>query len=241
MPKKINNATRATFMTNYSIARHYNDRFLTAAIKDFPAGMEIIDIGGTRGAGRGNFDLGNFDLTVKYANISPDAKPDYLADASNIPVADATFDAAIISQVLEHVPDPIVVLAEARRIIKPGGSIVVTVPFLYPYHPDPRDYGRYTEDYWRLAAERTGLALETFEHQGNIYAAIANLLKIWAREQLNHRIGNIWLNRLKNLFTGIVTGALTPILMCLNERTKLKDNTYYKGAACGFGMIYKKN
>ncbi len=60
------------------------------------------------------------------------------------PFPDSSFDYAICNAVLEHVADPLFVMQEIRRVLKPGGTIYVSVPFLQPYHADPEDYRRYT-------------------------------------------------------------------------------------------------
>jgi SAM-dependent methyltransferase len=54
------------------------------------------------------------------------------ADASALPFADASFDAAICSEVLEHVPDMAVLIAEAARVLRPGAIYAVTVPRAWP-------------------------------------------------------------------------------------------------------------
>ncbi len=54
------------------------------------------------------------------------------ADATKLPFADASFDAAICSEVLEHVPDMAALVAEAARVLKPGAIYAVTVPRAWP-------------------------------------------------------------------------------------------------------------
>ena len=54
------------------------------------------------------------------------------ADASELPFENASFDAAICSEVLEHVPDMSVLVAEAARVLKPGAIYAVTVPRAWP-------------------------------------------------------------------------------------------------------------
>lgn len=60
------------------------------------------------------------------------------------PFPDNSFDHAICNAVLEHVADPTFVVKEMYRILKPGGTAYVSIPFLQPYHADPEDYRRYT-------------------------------------------------------------------------------------------------
>jgi SAM-dependent methyltransferase len=61
-----------------------------------------------------------------------------------IPKEDGFFDAIICNAVLEHVENPEQVLAEFRRVCKPGGFLYLCVPFMQPEHLDPTDFQRYT-------------------------------------------------------------------------------------------------
>jgi SAM-dependent methyltransferase len=60
------------------------------------------------------------------------------------PVADSSMDVVLATETLEHVPEPAVFLDEARRVLRPGGRIVLTVPFAARWHYIPHDYWRYT-------------------------------------------------------------------------------------------------
>lgn len=60
------------------------------------------------------------------------------------PVGDGEADVVLAAEVLEHVGDPALFLAEASRVLKPGGTLVVTVPFAARWHFIPFDYRRYT-------------------------------------------------------------------------------------------------
>lgn len=57
---------------------------------------------------------------------------------------DASFDAILSAQVLEHVPDPITYLQECRRILKPGGLILITTHGMFMEHGCPDDFHRWT-------------------------------------------------------------------------------------------------
>jgi SAM-dependent methyltransferase len=70
---------------------------------------------------------------------------DVFADlTSNLPFNDDFADTIVSFQVMEHLPEPSLFLAECNRILKPGGRLVVTVPFMWHIHEAPHDYYRYT-------------------------------------------------------------------------------------------------
>jgi ubiquinone/menaquinone biosynthesis C-methylase UbiE len=54
------------------------------------------------------------------------------ADATRLPFADGSFDAVIVAEILEHVPNDTAALAEVARVLRPGGVIAVTVPAWLP-------------------------------------------------------------------------------------------------------------
>jgi SAM-dependent methyltransferase len=53
-------------------------------------------------------------------------------DATKLPFADGTFDRVITSEVLEHIQDDVAAIAELARVLRPGGTLGVTVPSEYP-------------------------------------------------------------------------------------------------------------
>jgi SAM-dependent methyltransferase len=92
-----------------------------------------------------------------------------------LPFADASFDTAILSDVLEHVQNPEKLLSEIRRILAPGGRLLLNVPFLYWLHEQPHDYFRYTEHALRLLVERAGLRLVELESLGGAPHVLADV------------------------------------------------------------------
>jgi SAM-dependent methyltransferase len=69
---------------------------------------------------------------------------DLCADAHEIPLPPGSFDCVLSTAVLEHLEEPQRALAEARRILKPGGYAVYTAPLFWHVHEAPRDFYRYT-------------------------------------------------------------------------------------------------
>ena len=62
-----------------------------------------------------------------------------------IPVEDASFDVVVCLQVLEHVPDPAAAVRELRRAVRPGGRVLASTHGVYPFHPNPDDLWRWTQ------------------------------------------------------------------------------------------------
>jgi SAM-dependent methyltransferase len=69
---------------------------------------------------------------------------DVVADATCMPLAGGAFDCVLATECLEHVADPFRFVSEITRVTRPGGQIVLTVPFLFHQHGDPHDYWRPT-------------------------------------------------------------------------------------------------
>jgi SAM-dependent methyltransferase len=67
-----------------------------------------------------------------------------IGDAHVLPFHDEIFDGVVCRAVLEHLREPWRACSEIFRVLRPGGIVLVTVPFLYPYHGHPDDYRRFT-------------------------------------------------------------------------------------------------
>jgi len=70
---------------------------------------------------------------------------DICSDCYSIPLADGLFDVIVSTQVLEHLETPHKMLSEAYRLLKPNGSLVMTVPMSWGLHEEPYDFYRYTK------------------------------------------------------------------------------------------------
>lgn len=82
-------------------------------------------------------------------------RPSVFGDAQQLPFADDTIDHVLLLDVLEHIPDPDRCLAEISRVLKPGGTLTIQVPFMYPIHDAPLDFHRWTRFGLERAANRT--------------------------------------------------------------------------------------
>jgi len=164
----------------YSITRYYVDEFYLSHIASLKPGSKVLDLGGNKIHKRGRFDIEKYPLYVTYANLVTSKRPDIQCDAARVPTRGDLFDAVICSELLEHVPEPALVLQEVFRVIKPGGCLLSTVPFLYRIHGDPYDYNRYTGPYWLSLLKKIGFSNILIEGQGSFYTVIVDFLKQYA-------------------------------------------------------------
>jgi SAM-dependent methyltransferase len=93
-------------------------------------------------------------------------------------VDSAAFDVLLCTQVLEHVADLEHTLSELRRVVRPGGRLVVAVPFAYNEHGTPHDYWRVSRHGVRLLLERDA-EVERVIRQGGVGTLICVSLLNW--------------------------------------------------------------
>lgn len=109
------------------------------------------------------------------ADVQPGQGVDaLLTPGEPLPFPDGCFDAILCTQVLEHVEDLGGTVAEMRRVLRPGGLLLVSVPAIYQVHGAPHDYRRFTEH--GLASELRGFRIQTLSRHGGIGSALAVLL-----------------------------------------------------------------
>jgi SAM-dependent methyltransferase len=102
---------------------------------------------------------------------SPDIVP---FDGRSIPFPDASFDHVLCTEVLEHVEEPSALISEMLRVLRPGGTIMVTVPFAARVHHAPYDFQRFTR--FQLAKMFINFKDVELEERGDDLAVIANKL-----------------------------------------------------------------
>lgn len=88
------------------------------------------------------------------------ARPDVFADASALPLADESVDTVIMLEVMEHLRHPTEALREIARALRPRGRLLLSIPFLYPFHDAPHDYQRLTLHGLQRDVETAGLQIE---------------------------------------------------------------------------------
>jgi len=106
-----------------------------------------LDVGCGRKIPESEFQKGVEYIGLDYdwgAKALYDYSPDCLADAHNLPIRSASVDSVLLLEVIEHLSTPGAAVKEAFRVLKPGGVLILSAPFLYPLHDEPHDYQRWT-------------------------------------------------------------------------------------------------
>ena len=115
------------------------------ALSNIELGGKVVDLGGDVRSDYLAIIKGKRDLTV--VNMDPKTKPDVIADLEEqLPLPNGSYDGALLINVLEHVYRYRELLTETARILKPGGTVLIVVPYMLPYHPSPRDFHRFSSE-----------------------------------------------------------------------------------------------
>ena len=102
---------------------------------------------------------------------------DVIADAHRLPFADASMTGVLSEVVLEHVAHPERVVAEAWRVLRPGGRCFFIVPFIFPFHGQPNDYKRWSRE--GLRADFAAFDQLEIGIHGGPCSAMVHLLSEW--------------------------------------------------------------
>jgi SAM-dependent methyltransferase len=166
------------------------DKWLKNALSEIPEGMRILDAG----AGELHYkplcnhlkyvsqDFGKYNGIGSGDGLHPgewnNSKVDIISDITNIPEPDASFDAVMCIEVLEHLSDPIQAIRELTRLLKPGGHLILTAPFCALTHFSPfffiTGYSRNFYDYW---LKELGYSIEDIFTNGNYFEYLAQELR----------------------------------------------------------------
>jgi len=135
----------------------------------------VLDIGcGTRWAEKilaNNTRYIGLDLPL--TGVSYDSRPTVSAKADQLPFKADSIENVLILDVLEHCPSPDQVIKEISRILKPGGRVIIEVPFIYPIHDAPFDYQRWTRFGLEQLIKSSDLKIATIQAIGSPFETAA--------------------------------------------------------------------
>ena len=111
-------------------------------------------------------------------------KADFFCDGIRMPFENNSFECAIGTEVLEHCPEPEIILKEAFRVLKPEDVFFFTVPFLWNLHEVPTDEYRYTPFSLERHLKNSGFSNIEIKATGGWHASMAQMLGLWVRRSL---------------------------------------------------------
>jgi SAM-dependent methyltransferase len=111
------------------------------------------------------------------------APRDLTWDGRQIPLPDAAVECALVTEVLEHCPEPELVIREVCRVLRPGGLIFLTVPFLWPLHNVPYDEYRYTPFAMERLLREGGFTDIHLRALGGWDSSLAQMIALWVRNR----------------------------------------------------------
>ena len=154
------------------------DEWIADQAAAIPAGARVLDVGAGACRYRPLFahcDYKTHDfkqLTATDVGWGGYGAIDYVSDICAIPVADASFDAILCAEVLEHVPNPISALGEMARILNRGGTLLLTAPQRSGAHQAPHHYyGGFTPSWYKTFLPEHGLTLVSITPNGGLFRA----------------------------------------------------------------------
>ena len=122
-------------------------------------------------------------MDIENPKYQINVKPDIFWNGTHIPLADNYIDCAMATELFEHLPDINAVLKEIIRILKPGGTLFFTVPFIWPLHDMPQDEYRYTPFSIRRHLEHTGFQIDQLQALGGWDASLAQMIGLWVKRR----------------------------------------------------------
>jgi SAM-dependent methyltransferase len=224
------------------------ERFVAVAASKVAAKSRVLDAGAGPCQYRAYFQhtiYQSTDIGGYLSNNRTRAVYSYISDLQHIPCCDSIYDAIVNIQVLEHVRDPLHVLEEFYRILRPGGCLFLTAPQGWGLHGEPYHFFGFTKYGLELLFKQSGFEIISIQPRGGIFWYLSNRLRElptylyqqYAVRNLDGRI--VFAPNYTMLavlfpvfvFSHIVLGWLLPLLLFYMDRLD-KYQGYTLGYAC---------
>ena len=157
----------------FNSSRKYLHDFVREAAASLPEGALVLDAGAGDCPYKHLFSEARYEsadfcqVDKAYGEIT------HVCDLTDIPVEDNRYDLILLTQVLEHLPEPQDVLREMLRILKPGGELWLSAPLFFAEHEVPYDFYRYTQFGLDHLLQSAGFALRRMEWLEGYYGTLS--------------------------------------------------------------------
>lgn len=144
---------------------------------------------------------------------------DYVEDVKNLSFGANNFDTVFCFQVLEHVDDAEKAVSEINRVLKTGGVLIATAPFLIPGHCDPGDFRRFPREGFKHLFEKNNFEILEYGSYGGFFTVIGEFVKF------------LFLNPYKNKKHGRIKSkvffSIVKLFYFFDKIGLLKNNDFY--------------
>ncbi len=109
-------------------------------------------------------------------DLALERRPTIVGDARFLPFKDGVFDGVLCSEVIEHVFEKERVLDEIKRVLRPGGWLILTAPMSWGLHYEPSDFWRFTPYALRRLLEDREFNVVQVERVGGLFSLVGSRL-----------------------------------------------------------------
>ncbi len=181
-----------------------------------------LDLGG--GRKRGNFREPTDAMWIVLDN-SFERRPHIWSDAQSIPIRSKTVNCVKCTELLEHVAYPEKVIEEISRILKPGGNLILSIPFNSRIHADPYDYQRFTDKKLRNLLE-ANFQIMHLKKQGFYFTVLADMIK-----------QGLYNSRRCAQFLFLMFCPILALLVRLDSLTVVQNSQFISSFTTGFFVV----
>lgn len=173
-------------------------------------------------------------VAVDWPQTLHESQADVSANLNELlPIADAVADTVVSISVMEHLYEPQMMLNEALRILKPGGMMLLQVPWQWQIHEAPHDYFRYTPYALEYLLTRAGLVDITIEAQSGFFTTWVLKFNYFSLRLVGGTAIRSWFAKILLYPLWYIGQKVAPVL------DKLDHN--WQAEACGYFLLARKN
>jgi len=118
---------------------------------------------------------------------SSENKADCFYDGKKFPLKSSSFDSIVCTEVLEHVEDDQLFINECKRVLKPNGIMLLSMPFMWEEHEEPYDFRRFNSFGLKNALIKKGFKVITYEKTTSEFLTIIQLLILFVLNKYSHK------------------------------------------------------
>ena len=189
----------------------------------------VLDIGG-RDRGKFRKPKNKVEKWI-FADINKKHNPDILLDVANMKqIKNNSIDVVNAIELFEHVEKIEQGLKECYRVLKKNGTMILSVPFLYPIHADPYDFQRWTKRKWKLELKKVGFKIQKIEIMGRFFTVSMEYQKLFIKS-FPKKISK---------FLKLINYPLMDLITKLDNFKLVRNNQILSGFHGGYFIIAQK-